>query len=156
MNKLNIVILSFLTIAYSQIHGMDGLEVSRPTQTDLYVKVMDSFKLVNNIKNRFLRLKDFAINTNEDAKISQITDLLNSYQKAHESFIHSRFSCNPENLLPKYLQKYCFCNPSIQDQFQAKADYLLGGYVLDLHQWFEEMRSAECQALLVPHRLITG
>lgn len=160
MNKTTIVILSFLTIAYAQVHAMDNIGRKRSTeehmQADACIKVMGSFKLANNIKKSFLRLKDFDKRMNEDEKISKITDLLSSYQVAHERFVHNKFLCKPENLLPKYLKEYHFCDMQTQDNFQAKANSLLGEYVLELHQWFEEMRSTEYQALLIPYRLITG
>ena len=164
MNKINIVILVFLTIAYAETNAMGkfGQKESgarRPSpleQVDLSVKVMGSFELANEIKNSFLELKDFDKNMREDEKISIITAQLKYYQVVHELFIHNKFLCNPKNLSSKYLLEYCFCNTSMQDKFQAKTDSLLGGYVLDLHQWFEEMRSTEYQVLLIPYRLING
>ena len=158
MNKINKVILSFLTIAYSESHAMTVFSSKEldAKQKDAVIQVMGSFKLANNIKNSFLRLKDFNEGMSEAAKILKITAVLTSYQDAHARFIRSRYLCNPENLSPKYLREYCFCDFSTQDKFQAKADALLGGYVLDLHQWFEEMRSVEYETLLIPYRLING
>ncbi len=159
MNKINIVILCFLTFSYFQTNAMTKLggtgQISEQI-AGISMQVANSFKQTNRIKNRLLRLKDFDAGMSEDAKISKITDLLSSYQEAHRQFIHHRLRCNPEYLLPKYLKEYCFCDLWIQDKFQAKADALLGGYVLDLNQWFEEMRSVEYEALLIPYRLING
>ena len=158
MNKINIVILSFLTIVYSESHAMTGFGPKELTakQRNTVMQVVDSFKQANKIKNRFLRLKDFDESMSENDKISQIIDLLKSYQKAHQDFVYAKHSCNPQFLPFKYLHEYCFCDFPTQDKFQAKADSLLEGYVLDLHQWLEEMRSVEYEALLIPYRLING
>ncbi|MFH1254390.1 MAG: hypothetical protein V1646_03090 [bacterium] len=158
MNKINILILSFLTISYFQTNAMtifSSKELSAE-QKDTVRRVVDSFKQANKIKNIFLRLKNFDVSMCENDKISQITDLLRSYQEAHQAFVYAKHSCNPQILSFKYLHEYCFCDFLTQDKFQAKTDALLGGYVLDLHQWLEEMRSMEYESLLIPYRLING
>ncbi len=154
MSKINFIILSFLIIAYSQAHAMSQIDAH--AQTSVLTQVMGSFNLANDIKNNFLNLKEFDQTISEDEKLSKITDLLRSYQIAHEIFIYSKFSCNPINLSSEYLDEYCFCNTSLQEKFQAKADSLLGGNVLDLHKRFEYMRSVEYKTLLIPYRLVTG
>ena len=112
MNKTTIVILSFLTIAYAQVHAMDNLRRKESTeehmQADACVKVMGSFKQANNIKKSFLRLKDFDKRMNEDEKISKITDLLSSYQVAHERFIHNKFLCKPRKFITQIFKRIPF------------------------------------------------
>jgi hypothetical protein len=153
MNKINGLVLSFLAITYSQVSTMGTINIR--SQAEAVINVMTTFQMADNIKKRFLGLEDYARDMKVD-KVSEITALLESYQRAHVAFIRSRVLCNPEDLAPKYLKEYYFCDFPTQDIFQAKADALLGGYILDVHQYFEEMRSAEYEALLIPYRLING
>lgn len=120
-----------------------------------------SLRTLNKIKLSFLnKQRKFTAETYEQ-KISFITSILDLYQSAHEIFIKNKrkireFDDYGDFLRDVKLQEYWFCSFKLQDEFQARADEILGKYDLEINEWFENMRDFEWLALNIPYRLITG